>query len=171
MKTISNDLKTGIANGTIATFIKITRKDATVLGYSDHDKEITFDAVLYEPSAALQKISMNLRNNAEVSNQEFLGTWTVDLDEDDLKNGLYDDASIDVFRADYTNVAAGTIIVFRGTLGMIQWTDSGFRADIHSLMRQLQQKIGLTYTAKCRHQLFNQNSATSVGACTLNMPK
>lgn len=171
MKTISNDLKQGIANGVIATFIKVTQAGGspfTILGYSDHDKELTFDSVVYKPSPALQKISMHLRNNAEVSNQEFLGTWTVDLDEDDLKNGLYDDASIDVFRADYTNVSAGTIIVFRGTLGMIQWTDEGFRADIHSLLRQLQRKIGLTYTAKCRHELYNQFGATNVGGCTLN---
>lgn len=168
MKTISAALKTGIANGTIATFILITRKDGTLLGYSDHDKDVTYNSLVYKPSPALKKISLNLRNNAEVSNQEILATWNVDLDEDDLKNGLYDDALIDVFRMDYTNVSAGIIIVFRGSLGLIQWTDEGFRADIHSIMRQLQRKIGLTYTAKCRFKLFQQASPISVGACTLN---
>lgn len=167
MKTISAALKTAIANGTIATFVKITRQDATVLGYSDHDKQLTLDTVTYIPSPALQRISMNLRNNAEVSNQEFLGTWDVDLDEDDLKNGLYDDASIDVFRADWSGGTTDTVVIFRGTLGIIQWTDEGFRADIHSTMQQLQKQIGMTYTSKCRHKLFEQNNNTNVGACTL----
>jgi len=175
MKTISTALRTAISNGTIATFVKITRtgSPAVILGYTDHDKIITIDGISYKPSPSLQRISMNLRNNAEVSNQEFLGAWTIDLDEDDLMNGLYDDASIDVFRADYTANYTGspvpdTIIVFRGTLGMIQWTEDGFRADVHSLMRQLQRQIGATYTAKCRHQLFSQNSPVLLGACTLN---
>jgi len=167
MKTISTDLKNGIANGTIATFVKITRKDGISFGYSDHDVQIVFDSLLYRPSPSLQNISMHLRNNAEVSNQEFLSTWNVDLNEDDLKNGLYDDANIDVFLADYTNIAAGTIIIFRGSLGLIQWTDEGFRADIHSLMQQLQRQIGMTYTSKCRHQLFDQFGPTIVGGCTL----
>ena len=167
MKIVSAALKTAIANGTIATFVKITRLDNTVLGYSDHDKEITLDTVTYTPSPALQRISMNLRNNAEVSNQEFLGTWDVDLDEEDLKNGLYDDASIDVFRADWSGGTTDTVIIFRGTLGLIQWTDEGFRADIHSKMQQLQKQIGLIYTSKCRHKLFEQNDNTNVGACTL----
>lgn len=168
MKTISGALQTAIANGTIATFVKITRQDATVLGYSDHDKQLTFDAVDYIPSPALQRISMNLRNNAEVSNQEFLGTWDIDLDEDDLKNGIYDDASIDVFRADWSGGTTDTVILFRGSLGIIQWTDEGFKADIQSNMQLLQRQIGMTYTAKCRHNLFSQHSANSVGACTLS---
>ena len=168
MKTVSAALKTAIANGTIATFVKITRLDNTVLGYSDHDKEITLDTVTYIPSPALQRISMNLRNNAEVSNQEFLGTWDIDLDEEDLKNGLYDDATIDVFRADWSGGTTDTIIIFRGTLGIIHCKDEGFRADIHSKMQQLQKQIGMIYTSKCRHKLFEQNDNTNVGACTLN---
>ena len=168
MKTISAALKSAIADGTIATFVKITRTDAVELGYSDHDKELTYDSLLYTPSPGLARIIMNLRNNAEVSNQEFLASWDVDLDEDDLKNGIYDDAIIDVFRADHTQGTVDTVIVFRGSLGGIQWTEDGFKADIHSLTSKLQRQIGLTYTSKCRHDLFNQFSATNVGACTLS---
>lgn len=168
MKIISAALKTAIGNGTIATFIKITRQDNISYGYTDHDKEMTFDSLVYVPSPALERISMNLRNNAEVSNQEFLGTWDINLDEDDLKNGLYDDASIDVFRADWSGGTIDTVITFRGTLGIIQWTDEGFRADIHSSMQQLQKQIGMIYTSKCRHKLFEQINTTNVGACTLS---
>jgi len=173
MKTISANLKAGIANGTIATFVKITRTDGVVLGYTDHDILLSYDNVSYVPSPSLQKISMHLRNNAEVSNQEFLSTWDINVTEADLKNGLYDDASIDVFRADYTYIDVSNriqeiIIIFRGSLGLIQWTDEGYRADVHSIMRQLQRQIGLTYTSKCRFVLYSQQSPISVGACTID---
>ena len=174
MKTIPALLQQGIDNGTIATFVLITRKDGVSKGFSNHDKPLTIDigspinSIQYNPTPGLERITMNLRNNAEVSNQEFAGAWVVDLNETDLQNGLYDDAHITVFRADWTNVSAGTVVIFEGSLGMISWTEDGFKADVHSLMRQLGKQIGITTTAKCRHQLFNQNSDTSVGACQLN---
>jgi len=156
LKTIPPLLQQGIDNGTIATFVKITRKDAVAKGFSNHDKPLTIAALSYIPTPGLERVTMNLRSNAEVSNQEFAGAWIVDLNETDLQNGLYDDAHITVFRADWTDVSSGTVVVFEGKLGMISWTEDGFKADIHSLMRQLGQQIGITTTAKCRHNLFNQ---------------
>lgn len=167
MKTISAPLQQGIDNGTISTFIKIVRSDATIKGFSNHDKPLTIDSIQYKPTPGLERVIMNLRSNAEVSNQEFGGGWVVDLNETDLQNGLYDDALITVFRADWSNVSAGTVVIFEGSLGMIQWTEDGFKADIHSLMRQLGKKIGISTTAKCRHNLFTQASSTNIGACTL----
>jgi len=165
MKTIGAALQQGIEDGTVATCIKITRKDAVVKGFTNHDVYLTVDAVVYSPTPALQRVIMNMRNNAEVSNQEFVGAWVVDLDDTDLTNGLYDDATIEVFKVDWSNVGAGSVAVFVGNLGLIQWTEDGFRADIHSTMKQLARPIGVQVTAKCRHQLFEVNGETNVGFC------
>ena len=166
MKTISATLKQGILDGTVATFIKITRKDGVIKGFTDHDVELTFNGVKYIPTPGMQKITMNLRNNAEISNQEFNSSWNVDLDEADLANGVYDDADIEVFLADWKGTE--TVLVFKGNLGLITWTDEGFIADVQSSMKKLQKNIGFTYTQKCRHVLFSQSDPTLMGACTLN---
>ena len=168
MKTISASLKEGIASGSVATFVRIEAADGTIFGFTNHDVELTFVGVVYKPTPALERISMNQRGNAEVGNQEFAGGWVVDLPEEDLGRGKYDDAVVSVFRADWRNPDAGIVSIFEGTLGLIQWTEDGFRADVHSLMRQLSRIIGIEVTAACRHNLFNTNSGTTIGACQLS---
>lgn len=168
MKTISAALKTGFANGTIATCIKITRKDAVVLGFTDHDIELTFSGVTYKPTPGLSRVLMNLRSNAQVSNQEFASAWSVDVDEQDLQNGIYDEADVQVYRVDWSNLAAGSLNIFTGNLGLIQWTEDGFRADVQSLMKKLTHKIGDVTTAKCRHALFEPSGPLTLGKCGIN---
>lgn len=165
MKSISPTLQQGISKGTIATCVKITDKNNIVYGFTDHDVPLVVDSVTYKPAPGLQRIVMNLRNNAEVSNQEFTAAWVVDLSEDDLTKGLFDDAPISVFRVDWSNLAAGKVSVFEGNLGLVQWTADGFRADVHSLMKALARIIGVEVTAKCRHKLFSVAGTTGVGYC------
>lgn len=168
MKTIAPALRTGIDNGTIATFVKITRKDGIIKGFTNHDKPLTVDSLLYVPVPGLERVTMNLRSNAEVSNQEFGGGWVLDLDDSDLSSGIYDDALISVHRADWSNPSAGVLIVFEGSLGIISWTEDGFKADVYSTMKKLDSKIGATTTAQCRHALFDPAGPTRVGLCGLS---
>lgn len=168
MKTISAPLKQGILDGTVCTCVKVTRKDTQVKGFTNHDVTLQIGGVDYLPTPALERIVMNLRSNAEVSNQEFAAAFALDLNEDDLANGIYDEAQIEVFKVDWSNPSNGTVDVFNGQLGLVQWSEDGFRADIFNDMVKLERQIGVTVTPKCRHNLFGQISDTSVGACGLN---
>jgi len=101
MKTFDPVLTTAIQNGTLATFVKVTTKQSDVYGFTDHDREVTINSVTYTPSPGLSRFVMALRNNIEVSNQEFTSAWVVDLPETDLAAGVFDDASIEVFKANW----------------------------------------------------------------------
>lgn len=168
MKTISAGLKQGFKDGTISTCIKLTRQDGVVLGFTDHDKELTVDTVVYAPTPGLARVLMNLRSNAQVSNQEFAGAWTVDIDEADLSNGVYDEADVEVFRVDWTDVSLGGLNIFTGNLGLIQWSEDGFRADVQSLMKKLSHQVGDITTPKCRHALFDQSGPQIIGLCGIS---
>lgn len=168
MKTISAGLQTGIDNGTIATCIKVTTKDATVLTFTSHDVTLTVDGLDYDPTPGLQRIVMNLRSNAEVSNQEFTAAWVMDLPEDELAAGKFDNANIDVFKVDWTDTSTGSVPVFNGHIGLVQWSEDGFRADVYSAMHDLGDTLGVQTTAKCRHKLFQAASDTEVGFCGIN---
>jgi uncharacterized phage protein (TIGR02218 family) len=171
MKTISTALKTAIAvNGTIATCLKITRKDGVVIGFTNHDIALTVSGVTYTPLPALERIVMKLRNNIEVSNQEFVGAFVLNLDESDLNNGIYNESLIDVYYVDWTTPSNGTFTVFSGQLGNIQWNADGFRADIYNILQRLDINIGTIVTSKCRHVLFSQvnQSPWQVGSCKVN---
>lgn len=166
MKTIPPAVQTGIANGTIVTCVKATSAvTGQVEGFTTHDTVLTVSSQDYSPTAGLERIVMNLRSNTEVSNQEFAAAWVLNFPETELATGEWDNAEIEVFKVDWTQPTAGTIPVFKGHIGLVQWNEDGFRADIHSTMRDLARNIGVQVTGKCRHQLFSTSSPTKVGAC------
>jgi uncharacterized phage protein (TIGR02218 family) len=164
---MSSGLKAAIASGQIANLLKLTLTNGTIYGYTDHDMSITCDGQLYEPAAGLARVRMILTADAQVSNQEFAAAW-LDVPEEDMIAGVYDDAIIEVSWVSWNDPTQGRVITFTGTLGLIQWTTAGFRADVQSHMRNLNKTVGTTFTASCRHSLFNQFETTKIGACTLN---
>ena len=167
MRTIPTDLYNEIQEGNICNVMKITLQDGTVYGYTDHDEIVTVDGVDYNPAPGLQKVKMTMTSTSEVSNQELASAW-VDAPEEDLKAGAFDSAEIVVGWASWVNPQFGSFIVFSGKLGEISWTDAGFKADIFSAMKALEQNIGEVFTANCRHVLFSVDGPSTIGACRVD---
>ena len=106
-------------------------------------------------------------SSAKVSNQEFGSAW-VDAPEEDVLAGKFDNATIEVLWVSWNDVSQGTVSTFKGNLGVLNWNEEGFRADIHSTMRSLARNIGFQYTAQCRHKLFGATGTdANMGACSL----
>jgi len=169
MKTIPAVVQTGIDNGTIATCVHLQTKDGTDYGFTDHDRSITFSGVTYVATPGLTQIKMNQRDNAEVSNQEMAGAWVVDLDDNDLSSGKFDDAEFEVFIINWDESVSGVVtdrvIKLKGNTGILQWSEDGFRVDVHSAMKQLSNSFGFTTTASCRHKLYGAADPTLIGNC------
>ena len=167
MKTISANLKAAIDQGEVCTLFGIVANDTTSRYFTDHDQELTIDGKTYIPSAGVSRLKMKTTSNAEVSNQEVAAT-ILDMPDDELKSGKWDNAKIDVSICSWRSPAEGKMIIFKGTIGVIQWTDEGFRADIQNYLRDLGRNIGNTVTATCRHQLFGQGGPGQIGKCGLD---
>lgn len=167
MRTIPSNLYADIQEGCICNIVKIQLLDGTVYGYTDHDEEITVGSVTYIPSAGLQKVRLTLTPNSEVSNQELASAW-VDAPEEDLLAGKFDSATIIVSWVSWKNPSHGQLVIFSGKLGEITWSDVGFKADIFSNMKDLEQNIGEVFTANCRHTLYSQDTPGLIGFCGVN---
>lgn len=167
MRVIPSNLYNEIQAGTICNIVSITLQNGTVFGYTDHDEELTYDGLVYKPAPGLQKVKMTLTSTSEVSNQELASAW-VDAPEEDLKSGKFDSAAIVVSWISWKHPEYGSFDVFTGQLGEISWTDAGFKADIFSHMKALEQNIGEVFTANCRHVLFSQDGPSTIGACRLS---
>lgn len=167
MRTVNSNLMQEILKGRIANCMKISLKNGTVYGYTDHDKPLVVNGVTYTPAPGLQKVKMTLAANAEVSNQEFGSAW-VDAPEEDLRAGLFDSATMEVSWASWKYPAYGRLIVFTGQLGEITWSEEGFKADIVSFMKNLAKNLGNVFTANCRHTMFSTEGAGLIGACGVN---
>ena len=164
MKSISNGLKAAIESGEICTLFSIVAKDGTSKFFTDHEVQLVVDGHTFIPSAGVTRIKMKTTSNAEVSNQEVAAT-ILDMPEDEIKAGKWDNAQIEVALCAWGDVSQGKLITFKGTIGVIQWTDEGFRADIQNYLRDLGRNIGSTVTATCRHQLFSGNLPGKIGKC------
>jgi uncharacterized phage protein (TIGR02218 family) len=166
MRTIAPALKQAILDGKIASLVKITTKDGSVFGYTDHDKELTIGGTKFIPAPGLQRIRLDISADAKVSSQEAGSAW-VDAPEQDLIEGKFDEAEVEVMWVPWEDPSIGTLTIFSGDLGLIEWTEEGFKADIQSAMRRLRKNIGFEVTAACRHELFSQPGTTTIGACRL----
>ena len=167
MRVISAGLKAAIMSGKIANLVKLTRSDGQQYRYTDHDVTLSVGGLDYLPAAGLQRLRLESTTDNKVSNQQFAAAW-LDFDEHELHEGLFDNAEVEVMKIGWDDVAAGFITSFYGNLGIIQWTDDGFKADVHSITRKLNRNYGITTTASCRHRLFEPNSITSTGGCLIN---
>jgi uncharacterized phage protein (TIGR02218 family) len=167
MKTIASGLQAQIDDGTICTLFSIEAQDGTVRYFTDHNNALTVDGNSYTPSAGVSRQKMTVSNNAEVSNQDIAAT-ILDMPEGELKSGKWDNAKIEVALCGWKNPSAGKLVVFSGRIGVIQWTDMGFRADIQNYLRDLNKNIGALVTAGCRHQLYSTSSPKAIGFCGVN---
>lgn len=167
MKNISSGLKAAITSGNISTLFSISARDGTVKRFTDHDLNLVVDGATYIPSAGVTRVKMKVSNNTEVSNQEVAAT-ILDMPEDELKNGKWDNAQIEVSLCSWQNPGLGKMIIFKGGLGVIQWTDEGFKADIQNYLRDLGKNIGTVVTGTCRHQLYSTSGPGKIGFCGVN---
>ena len=167
MKTIPSGLKSQIDDGTICTLFSIVAQDGTSRYFTDHNNTLSVGGHSYVPSAGVSRQKLTVSNNAEVSNQEVAAT-ILDMPEGELQSGKWDNAKIEVSICGWKNPSAGKIIIFSGRIGVIQWTDAGFQADIQNYLRDLNKNIGSLVTAGCRHQLYSTSSPRAIGFCGVN---
>ena len=167
MRTIASNLKADIEAGTIARLLKITCTNGTVYAFTDHDRDLVVDSVTYVPAPGLAAVSYVATSDVEVSSQQ-AGAAMVDVPEEDLLGGVFDDAEVEASWASWANPAYGKVVTFSGRIASIDWDETAFKAEIMSFMKQLELNIGQVYTASCRHELYGSVSVGKVGACTVN---
>lgn len=167
MRTIASNLKADIEAGTIARLLKITCTNSTVYAFTDHDRNLVVDGVTYVPAPGLAAVSYVATSDVEVSSQQ-AGAAMVDVPEEDLLGGVFDDAEVEASWASWANPSYGKVVTFSGRIASIDWDETAFKAEIMSFMKQLELNIGQVYTASCRHELYGTLQVGKVGACTVN---
>ncbi len=158
---------------THATCWKLTRRDATVLGFTDHDTDIIMGAVTYRAAAGMSATAVTSSLGLRVDNLEIEGLLSdAAISESDLLSGLYDYAQIDVYLVDYTDTSHGLLHIKTGWLGEITMRAGQFIGEVRGLSGALQSTIGEVYKPTCRASFgdarcgFNLASVTVSGVAT-----
>ncbi len=170
MKTAGSPLATHIAGETttLATCWKVTRRDGAIFGFTDFDKDLTVDSLLYQARSGYTRSAIHTIANLAVDNLDIESAIDSEiLSAADLRAGVWDGATVEIFLVNWGNLANGKIILKRGTIGEVELKDTVFRAELRGLSQALSQQIVELYTPDCRADLGDTRCKVNLAALTV----
>lgn len=139
---------------------RLTRSDGIILGFTDHDEDLTFDQTIFQSTSGFAPSSARTELGLNADDQEVAGAFSSDqITEKDLTDGRYDGAKVEVFLVNWEDVR-GFVKLRTQELGEVSYGASMFRAELRSLAHRLDQTVGRVFSKRCGADLGD--SACSV---------
>ncbi len=170
MKSASIQLAAHLAGetSTLATCWKVTRKDGLVLGFTDHDQDLTMGGLLYQASTGYTRSAIHAIADLSVDNLDIESALNSDtLNAADLRAGLWDGAEVEISLVNWSDISQGKILLKRGTIGQVELKDNVFKAELRGLTQALSQQIVELYTPDCRADLGDNRCKVNLAALTV----
>ncbi len=164
MRSIPGALQTEIDAGRITKLVRIVLKNGAEIGLTSWDKPLTVAGLQYNPAPGIVSGAWNTREGVSVDSQQLRSGWLT-APEEDLLEGLYDDAYTEFAIAGYANPGAGRLVLFAADLGQLSWDRDGFSAEALDVMRVLGNPLGRTFGPGCPVDLGSQGA----GLCNVNL--
>lgn len=134
---------------TLATCWKLVRRDGVVLGFTDHDRVLSFGGTSFVPSTGLDGSEVPGKLGMGVETSEVLGVLSAEaISEDDILLGRYDGATVETWRVNWSDVSQ-RVKLRSDTIGEIIREDGVFRAELRSAQQGLNATHGRIYHGLC----------------------
>ncbi len=166
MRKIGDAMKAHLASGatTLARCWKLTRADGQVMGFTDHDRDLSFDGVVYRAGSGLDAGALQQGNGLAVDNGQAIGALSdAAVTAEDIRAGRYDRAEIELWLVNWRDVAERALW-FRGLIGEIRQRDGVFEAEIRGLAELLNQPQGRAFHRKCAAVLGDASCKVDLSA-------
>ena len=151
MRDLGEALQAHLDSGatTLCRCWRLERRDGTVMGFTDHDRDLTFDGVVFRASSGLDAAAVQSSTGLSVDNSQAVGALSdLGLDEVDIRAGRYDGAAMLAWLVNWSDVAQ-RVVQFRGTIGEIRRSGGVFEAELRGLTEALNQPQGRAYHRAC----------------------
>lgn len=140
-------LATGVT--TVARAWAVTRKDGTVLGFTDHDRDLSFDGMVFKAETGLSARALAQTTGLSVDNTEAMGALSASaIREEDIAAGRYDGAEVVSWLVNWADVDARRVM-FRGHIGEVRRGEGAFHAELRGLTEALNRPVGRVYQKPC----------------------
>lgn len=147
----------------------IVRTDGVSFHFTDHDTPLTYNGNTYTPANGFNASARQQTTGLSPHNLEVIGIIdSAAITHDDLRAGLFRDASITEYIVDWRTPWAGPLMWATYWLDNITLVNESWQGQIVGLTRYLQPYVGSTYTRTCRHVLGDSDPDTGVG-CNVNL--
>lgn len=151
MKSLSPTLQAHLDDGTttLSWCWRIARADGVELGFTDHDRVLSFDDTTFEPESGFAASEIRSGSDLAVDAQDATGVLTSDrITETDILDGRWDNAEVELWRVNWADPGQ-RVLMRRGAVGQIRRGRMAFVAEVRSLAHVLGQTVGRTFQAGC----------------------
>jgi uncharacterized phage protein (TIGR02218 family) len=151
MRQLPAALQAALASGvtTLCRCWKLTTGDGASLGFTDHDRDLSFEGVNYRATTGFSASDMQSSLGLNVDNLDVAGALSsLALTEEDLLAGRYDNADVEIWAVDWTDPDQ-RLLLKSGNLGEVKRGDVGFSAEIRGLAQRLNVTKGRNFQYGC----------------------
>lgn len=151
MRQISDDFRARLDAGatTLCACWRVIRRDGSVQGFTDHDRDLTFDGTLFSVMSGLEGTGFDAELGFAIGGAEVSGALSAaSIEEADLLNGAWDGARVEMWRVDWRE-PRHRVLAHVGVVGEVRRSGAAFVAELRSIAHALDQERGRIYSADC----------------------
>ncbi len=166
MRVLQPALKAHIDTGatTLCRCWRVTRRDGTVLGFTEHDADLTVDGTRFLAASGFSASEAETALGLAAPNGEVAGAFSSEaIADSDLERGRYDGARVEVLLVNWADPAQFLLEHVR-EIGEVTRTDNSFRAELRGLAARLDQPTGRVYGRRCDARLGDGRCGVSLAA-------
>ena len=127
----------------------ITRSDAQVYGFTDHDMELRFDGLVFKVSTGLTAAAIEQATGLSIDNTEAMGALSdASVREEDIEAGRFDGAEVRAWLVNWADPEQ-RMLQFRGSIGELRRAGGAFHAELRGLTDLLNRPLGRIYQKPC----------------------
>lgn len=127
----------------------VVRRDGTVMGFTDHDRDLIVDGVICRADSGMTARALQQTTGLSVDNSEAVGALSNEsLTEADLVAGRFDGAEVRSYLVNWKH-PGDWVEQFRGSFGEIARAGGAFRAELRGMSEALNRPQGLAYQPAC----------------------
>lgn len=154
MRQLAPSLQSSLDSGatTLARCWLVTRTDGVRLGFTDHDLDLEFEGIVFEPETGFTPSAIETSTGLAPDSHEVTGALSSDrINAEDIARGVYTGAEVALYLVDWQNVE-DRVLLSRGAIGEIRRGDIAFEAEITGFAERLNQPVGRAFlhTCECR---------------------
>lgn len=151
MRDLSPALQAHLDGGvtTLARCWKLVLADGRVLGFTEHDRDLSFGGVTFRAATGFAASAIESAMGLSVGDAEVAGALSDDgIDAGELEAGLYDGARVEAWIVNWAD-ASQRVLLSVGEIGEVRRSGARFEAEIRSLSARLNVAVGRTFQPVC----------------------
>lgn len=164
MRAIDPELQARLDSGAtrLCRCWRVRRQDGTVYGFTDHDRDLTWDGETYRASTGMDASAVQSTTGLSVDNAQAVGALSdTTISEDEIRAGKFDKAEVDHWLVDWARPSL-RVLLFRGHFGEIRRSDGMFEVELRGLAEALNLPVGRSILRTCDRVLGDKECRVDV---------